>query len=536
MQKILLALLLLAPAAAMAQGGTIRGVVTDADGMTLIGANVSLDGTTFGAATTADGTYRIANVPAGSYTLQATYLGYESFERPVRVVNGETLTVDIVLAEINQALAAAEVFASRAVDRQTPVAYTDIPKEQIQAQLGSRDIPLVLNTAPSVYATEQGGGSGDARINVRGFDQRNTAVMINGVPVNDMENGWVYWSNWDGVGDVTTSIQLQRGLSAVNLAVPSVGGTLNILTDPAENEAGVMVQQEVGSGEFLKTTAVASTGLVDGKYALTLMGVRKTGQGVVDATYTDAWSYYAAGTLNLNSTNTISLYAVGSPQTHGQNLYRQNIGAYDAEFARGLDGYDPAALDKFPEATEGRYTEQGDLPFGIDAGQLYNENWNTVDPSYSGEQYYWGGTHSRYNQAFLHERENYYHKPQVNLNWYSQLSDRLLFSTVTYYSGGNGGGSGTLGDFSWNYCRSLPDRRLGRHDRHQPGRRGPQGEPEGRGRLERHPPQLGQRAVDGRQHLEAVVRHGQRRHGRGRPRPPDGLHRPLPRGSRPPRR
>ena len=451
MQKLLLALLLLAPAAAMAQGGTIRGTVLAEDGLALPSANVVLDGTTFGAATNPEGQFTIANVPAGRYTLRATFLGYETAEQPVRVVSGETVTVEVVLAEINQALAAAEVFASRAVDRRTPVAYTDIPKEQIQTQLGSRDIPLVLNTAPSVYATESGGGAGDARINVRGFDQRNTAVMINGVPINDMENGWVYWSNWDGVGDVTTSIQLQRGLSAVNLAVPSVGGTLNILTDPAGNEAGVMVQQEVGSGEFLKTTAMASTGLVDDKYALTLMGVRKTGQGVVDATWTDAWAYYAAGTFNINNTNTLSLYAVGAPQRHGQNTYRQNIGAYDAEFARDLDSYDPAALDQFPEATTSRYDASRDLPFGTDAGQLYNENWNTVSPSYTGEQYYWGGTHSRYNAAFLAERENYYHKPQVNLNWYSQLSDRLLFSTVTYYSGGNGGGSGTLGSLVWDY-------------------------------------------------------------------------------------
>ena len=60
---------------------------------------------------------------------------------------------------------------------------------------------MILNTTPSVYATQQGGGAGDARINIRGFNQRNIAVMINGVPQNDMENGWVYWSNWDGVGD-----------------------------------------------------------------------------------------------------------------------------------------------------------------------------------------------------------------------------------------------------------------------------------------------------------------------------------------------
>ena len=103
-------------------------------------------------------------------------------------------------------------------------------KKKWKFSLGSQDIPMILNTTPSVYATQQGGGAGDARINVRGFNQRNVAVMINGVPQNDMENGWVYWSNWDGVGDATSSIQMQRGLSAVNLATPSIGGTMNIIT------------------------------------------------------------------------------------------------------------------------------------------------------------------------------------------------------------------------------------------------------------------------------------------------------------------
>src|SRR5699024_10494858 len=56
----------------------------------------------------------------------------------------------------------------------------------------------------------------------------------------------------------------------------------------------------------------------------------------------------------------------------------------------------------------------------------------------------------RHNQGFINERENFYHKPQVNLNWYSQLKDNLLLSTVAYYSGGEGGGTGTLGDVVWD--------------------------------------------------------------------------------------
>ena len=165
----------------------------------------------------------------------------------------------------------------------------------------------------------QGGGAGDARVNVRGFNQRNVAIMINGVPVNDMENGWVYWSNWDGVADATSSIQMQRGLSAVNLATPSIGGTMNIITDPAALERGGKFRQEVGNDMFLKTTLSYNSGLINDKLAVGGAIVRKTGDGLIDKAWTDAWAYYFGASYALNDAHRLEFYALGAPQRHGQN-------------------------------------------------------------------------------------------------------------------------------------------------------------------------------------------------------------------------
>ena len=79
----------------------------------------------------------------------------------------------------------------------------------MQLRLASRDIPMALETIPGVYASEQGGGAGDSRVTVRGFTARNVGTLINGVPVSDMENGG-FWSNWDGLGDATASIQVKK--------------------------------------------------------------------------------------------------------------------------------------------------------------------------------------------------------------------------------------------------------------------------------------------------------------------------------------
>ena len=447
---------------------TLAGTVTGEGGAPVSGAQILVTdqatGATTGGLSGTDGRFSIPDVRAGGpYRVDVFMLGYgRQTVEGLMVEAGGSLTLDFELTTEAIAVDAIEIFATRAVDRRTPVAFSNVPKVQIQNQLGSRDLPLVLNLTPSVYATAQGGGAGDARINVRGFSQRNTAVMINGVPVNDMENGWVYWSNWDGLGDASTSIQLQRGLSAVNLATPSIGGTLNVITDPAGQEASFSYKSELGVGaldgdgdwglgtNLFKQTFILNTGEVNG-FAFTGSLVRKVGEGVYhgvqtdggagpsDATWADAWAYYGALSYQLNARNRIDLFAVGAPQRHGQNLWKLNAGTLSHSFASSLEGYDAAALEKFSEA-----------------GRQWSPNVASVSCNYLGQQYSstgpgGGSFRDRRDCSYLNERENYFHKPQVNLNWYSYFGGGLTLSTVAYYSGGAGGGGGTYGSMAWDY-------------------------------------------------------------------------------------
>ena len=416
---------------------TVNGTVYDSNSRPLEGANVVLVGTELGDTANADGAYAMLNVPAGTYELKASFIGYKPMTETI-VVGNEGVMTHFILEVGGLALSDVEVLASRASDK-TPVAYTNVTKEEFETRLGSQDIPMILNTTPSVYATQQGGGAGDARINIRGFNQRNIAVMINGVPQNDMENGWVYWSNWDGVGDTAASIQVQRGLSAVNLATPSIGGTMNIITDPTSFEKGGKFKQEAGEGGFMKTTFNYNTGLMlNDKLALSGTIVRKTGDGIIDGTWTDAWAYYLGASYAVSDKQRFELYAIGAPQRHGQNLYKQNIATYSQELAGDIDGYD---TDAFAEGNK----------FETEAGRFFNQNVAPVDPSYTGKQYwymYGANTTNRYSSNFLNERENFFHKPLVNLNHFLELNDKTRLSSVFYWSGGSGGGTGTYGSVS----------------------------------------------------------------------------------------
>ena len=433
MYKLIVLALMLVSSVTFAQTYTVSGNVTSAQtGEKLIGANVYVKSITIGAASDADGKYEF-NVPKGTYDIVCSFIGFETAVlKNVNVSNNMELNFELKDYEFSLSVT---VLADRAKERETPVAFTNIDKKEMEFQLGSQDIPLILNTTPSVFSTVSGGGAGDARINVRGFTQRNVAIMINGVPVNDMENGWVYWSNWDGVGDATSSIQVQRGLSAVNLATPSIGGTMNIITDPTAQEPGVSYKTEMGSGNFQKQTLFANTGLIDDKFALTMGGVRKTGQGVVDGAWTDAWAYYFGAAYQINTKNRIELYATGAPQRHGQRRWRLNAANFSHELASEL-GYSSEVLND---------------PLFADNGILYNANWSGVSSSYQGQQYWDGEKALRHDGSTISESENYYHKPIVNLNWYSQLSDKLSLYTTAYYSGGVGGGTGTFGSLGYDY-------------------------------------------------------------------------------------
>lgn len=412
----------------------ISGVVLNASsGKPIAGANVIVDDSEAGAAADEDGKFSIENVPPGS-SVTASAIGYDNV---TLFADSEELNFELVPAAVK--MNELEVLASRA-SKKTAVAYSDVNKDELALRLGSQDIPLAMNLIPNVYATNQGGGAGDARINVRGFNQRNVAIMINGIPVNDMENGWVYWSNWDGLADATSSIQMQKGLSAQNLATPSIGGSMNIITDAAALERGGSFKQEVGAWGFLKSTLSYNSGLLmDDKLALSATVVRKTGDGYYTGTWTDAWAYYFGGTYNLNDKHRLQFYALGAPQRHGQNLYRLNIAALDRKFAEGLDDYNAdvtevAECGRDCSGTGSSVSDEAAALLGDQQWQMYTE--------YTGK---------RHEDNLINERENFFHKPQVALNHYFNINEKTNLISSVYWSGGMGGGTGTWGDMEWDY-------------------------------------------------------------------------------------
>lgn len=371
----------------------ISGTVLDETGEPLPGASVVVKGTANGTSTDFDGKFML-NASNSSGAVVVSFVGYIDKEVAYNGAGDlgsiELNPDDNVLEEI-----VIKGLIDVAKDRETPVAVSTIKAAEIQEKLGSQEFPEILNTTPSVYATKSGGGFGDARINIRGFSQENIAVLVNGVPVNDMENGRVFWSNWAGISDVTTALQVQRGLGSSKLAISSVGGTINIITKATDKKEGGSVLASYGNNNYLKTLATYSTGKNENGFAASFLFSRTAGDGYVNSTEFEGYNYFVGLGWEINDAHDVQFMLTGAPQTHNQRS-----GSF------------------FNMATLGQYLQYG---------TRYNFTGGTVD----GQEYNW--------------RKNFYHKPVTSLNWNWEINDESSLSTSAYVSFGRGGGTGDIG-------------------------------------------------------------------------------------------
>ena len=375
---------------------TVSGVVIDGEtNQPLLGANVLIKGTSIGASSDIDGKFTLKTSQTQG-TLVFSYVSFENKEVPFRISNGKAF-VRVVLQPDAQSLEEVVVTGSALMDiaqeRKTPVAVSTIRASEIVEKLGNQEFPELLNRTPSVYATKSGGGYGDSKINLRGFSSQNIAVMVNGMPVNDMETGKVYWSNWSGIADVTSAMQVQRGLGASKLAIASIGGTINIVTKASDMPESGTVSLAIGNDGYNKELVAYNTGKTKSNWSTSLLLSRTSGSMYADGTKFQGYNYYFALGYTPSEKHSFQFMITGAPQWHNQRRYEISIADY--------------------------------LKYGSDGkpNRKYNSQWGY----HNGEEY----------ALYV----NAYHKPVAMLNWDWNMDSSSTLNTVVYASLGRGGGA-----------------------------------------------------------------------------------------------
>ncbi|CAM3724063.1 carboxypeptidase-like regulatory domain-containing protein [Flavobacterium gelidilacus] len=372
----------------------ITGIIMDGEfNESLAGANVFVKGTQVGTTTDLDGKFELTTTET-SGTLVVSFLGFEtksvSFNAATKSIDLGSIQLNPDANQLTEVVLVGKGIIDLAADRKTPIAVSTIKAAEIQAKIGTADVTQLLVNTPSVYVAGQSGGYGDSRITVRGFQQDNTAFLLNGQPINGMEDGKMYWSNWSGMADIANVIQIQRGLGSSKLAISSVGGTVNFVTKATDKKEGGFTSFGVANNQYFKSTAGYNTGIMENGFGASVMLSHWQGDGYNDGTEGQGQNYFISFGYKANEKHSFNFLLTGAPQYHDQN------------FTKAISTY-------------------------LEYGRRYNNNWGTL------------------NGVYRTERRNFYHKPVANLNWDYEINDKTSLSTVLYASWGRGGGTGGYG-------------------------------------------------------------------------------------------
>lgn len=371
---------------------TVSGTVVDANGP-VPGANVLEKGTSNGTATDFDGNFSIT-VESAKGVLEISFVGMTTTDFAYDAAEGDQIDAGTITMA-NNILEEVVLVGTGVIDlaegRKTPIAVSTIPAKEIQDKIGTQDITMTLVNTPSVYVAGQAGGYGDSRIAVRGFGQDNTAYLLNGQPINGMEDGKMYWSNWSGMADIANVVQTQRGLGSSKLAISSVGGTTNFVTKSTDKRESGFGYFGVANDSYFKTTIAYNTGRSKNGWGTSVMFSHWQGDGYNEGTKGQGQNYFISIGYQANENHNFNFLLTGAPQWHDQN------------FTKSLSAYQ-------------------------EYGDKYNNNWGT------------------YKGKYMTERRNFYHKPVMNLNWDWNINEASNLSTVLYASWGRGGGTGNRGN------------------------------------------------------------------------------------------
>lgn len=272
---------------------SLSGIVKDVRGEALSGANVMLVNTFDGTTAGISGEFKFHNLKKGRYTVQVTFIGYKNYSREINLLSSERL--EIVLEQTSVLTEEVLVSTARAGEK-SPMAYTNIGKEDIKAMNFGQDIPYMLNYTPSFVATsDAGNGVGYTNFRIRGTDPTGINVTINGIPMSDAESQSTYFVDIPDMAASTENIQIQRGVGNSTNGAAAFGATIDFQTGKLNPKAYVNYNSSAGSFDTYRNNLAAGTGLINDKFALDVSLSKINSLGFIDRASADLKSFHVSG-------------------------------------------------------------------------------------------------------------------------------------------------------------------------------------------------------------------------------------------------
>lgn len=185
----------------------------------------------------------------------------------------------------------------------------------------SQDISGLLAASRDVFVAASSFTFGPARFRIRGLGAENTNVLMNGAPVNDLENGQVFWSAWGGLNDVLRYRETDIGLNSIEYTTGGIGGGILIDTRASTQRKQLRASYAISNRTYRNRVMLTwSSGMLKNGWAVSLSGSRRWAEeGYIPGTFYDAWSYFASVDKMLGKNHQLNLTAMGAPIKRGRS-------------------------------------------------------------------------------------------------------------------------------------------------------------------------------------------------------------------------
>lgn len=364
---------------------TLSGTILGSNNKPIPYSSVSIKNTFISAISNDEGVFKIKNLKEGKYVLATNCLGYKMRYDSLEVK--ADLNIEIVLNNSDVNLDEIMVSSTRAA-KQNGMAYTVINKDDIKKQNLGQDVPMILNTAPSVVTNSDGGnGIGYTGIRIRGTDGTRINVTINGIPVNDGESSGTYFVDMPDLLSSVNSIQIQRGVGASSNGAGAFGASINMQTNTLNEKPYAELINSGGSYNTLRNTLAVGSGLINNRFTLDARLSRISSSGYIDRATTNLNSYYLSAGYYFKKTVIKAIMFSGNEKTYQAWYY-----VPEDSIKNGNRTYNPA-------------------------GEHYDANGNV--------QYY-------KNETDNYKQDNY------QLHFIQTINDKLNFSIAGHYTAGKG--------------------------------------------------------------------------------------------------
>lgn len=178
----------------------------------------------------------------------------------------------------------------------TPVAFTNVSKEEIKKLNFGQDMPYLLSLTPSMVITsDAGAGVGYTGLRIRGTDASRINVTTNGIPFNDAESHGTYWVDMPDFASSVEDIQVQRGVGTSTNGAGAFGASVNMKTDNIPMKSFAEFNGTYGSFNTSKETFKLGTGLINNHWAFEGRFSNVHSDGYIDRATSNMQSYFGQG-------------------------------------------------------------------------------------------------------------------------------------------------------------------------------------------------------------------------------------------------